>query len=176
MCMCKRLTGALFVFFGMTVMALSDDRPKLGVPVDSAEIVDIDFVVMPNGDGLPTGSGNALTGEGVYAANCLACHGSKGEGGISDALVGGHGTMRSDSPVRTVGSFWPYATTLFDYIRRAMPYAEPGSLSNDEVYALTAYLLFLNDIVAEEDIMAAETLPKVRMPNRDNFVWGYTPK
>jgi cytochrome c len=174
--MCKRLAGVLLVFFGMTMMALGDESPKLGVPVDQAGIAEIDFVVMPSGDGLPAGSGNAITGKGIYAVNCIACHGSRGEGGVSDVLVGGHGTMRSDKPVRTVGSFWPYATTLFDYIRRAMPYAEPGSLSADEVYALTAYLLFLNDIIAEEDIMTAETLPKVRMPNRDNFVWGYVPE
>ena len=98
----------------------------------------------------------------------------QGREGINDVLVGGHDTLTSAVPNKTVGSYWPYATTLFDYIRRAMPYPTPGSLSNDEVYALTAYILFLNGIVGETEKMSAETLAAVRMPNRDNFVWAYT--
>jgi len=90
-------------------------------------------------------------------------------------LVGGHGSLTTDRPRKTVGSYWPYATTLFDYVHRAMPYQAPGSLSNDDVYAVTAYILYLNDVVDENDQLDADTLPDVRMPNRDNFVWAYSP-
>ena len=167
------LLGSLVCFSGV---AMADDNPRLGVPVDEATVVAINFTVLPNGEGLPAGSGNSIRGEAIYARDCLACHGEKGQKGVSDVLVGGHGTIASASPNRTVGSYWPYATTLFDYIRRAMPYTAPGSLTNNEVYALTAYILFLNGIVDEQDMMTAETLADVRMPNRDNFIWAYTPK
>jgi len=109
----------------------------------------------------------------VFEQKCQSCHGEKGAGQPNDRLVGGHGTLASKSPVRTVGSYWPYATTLFDYVRRAMPYTQSHSLSDDEVYAVTAYLLHLNGITAESDVMNAETLPKVRMPNRENFILAY---
>jgi cytochrome c len=131
---------------------------------------------MPDGDGLPAGSGNAVRGRDIYEQNCLACHGDNGTGGVNDALSGGRGSLTGPQPKKTVGSYWPYATTIFDYVRRAMPYQTPGSLSSDEIYAVTAYLLFVNDIVAADTEMNAESLPRVKMPNRDNFVWGYTPK
>ena len=156
--------------------SLASDKPKFGVPVSEAEVAAVNFVVMPDGEGLPIGSGNSVRGAVVYQENCLTCHGIEGKDGINDVLVGGHGTMTSAVPKKTIGSYWPYATTLFDYVRRAMPYTTPGSLSNDDVYAVTAYLLFLNEIVDETDVLDAETLPEVRMPNRGNFVWGYTPK
>jgi len=159
-----------------TTIAMADNGPRLGVPVDDATVAAIDFTVLPNGEGLPAGSGDSAQGEKIYAKECLSCHGVSGRGGIADELAGGQGTIASDLPVRTVGSYWPYATTLFDYIRRAMPYPAPGSLTDSEVYALTAYVLFLNGIVAEKDVMTAGTLAKVRMPNRDNFVWGYSAK
>ncbi|MCZ6642769.1 MAG: cytochrome c [Gammaproteobacteria bacterium] len=138
------------------------------------EIATADITVMPDGEGLPSGSGNAVAGLSVYAANCLACHGEKGEGGVNDTLVGGHGSLTSDRPQKTIGSYWPYATTLFDYVRRAMPYQTPGSLGNDELYAVTAYLFYLNGIIEENKILNAETLPEIKMPNRDNFVWAYS--
>jgi hypothetical protein len=94
----------------------------------------------------------------------------KGVGGPNDRLVGGRGTLASQTPVRTIGSYWPYATTVFDYVRRSMPFFQPHSLTNSEVYAVTAHLLNLNGIIAEQDVMSAETLPKVRMPNQDNFI------
>jgi cytochrome c len=106
----------------------------------------------------------------VYAQKCQACHGEKGAGTPNDRLVGGQGTLTSATPVRTIGSYWPYATTVFDYVRRAMPYTQPHSLTDDETYALTAYLLSLNGIVGAQDAMSADTLPRVKMPNRDNFV------
>jgi len=137
----------------------------------SAELLQAwDIDVSPSGAGLPAGSGDAARGRGLYAELCAACHGASGEGGPMDRLVGGAGTLTSDKPVKTVGSFWPYATTLFDYIRRAMPFNAPQSLTSEQVYASTAYVLYLNGIVGETDVLDARTLPKVLMPNRSGFV------
>ena len=152
------------------------ESPELGVAVGDDELAKADFTIMPDGDGLPDGSGNALTGAEIYRQQCLACHGEGGTGGINDVLVGGHGSLTTERPVKTIGSYWPYATTVFDYIRRAMPYQSPGVLSNSEIYALTAYLLYLNGIVEEDAELSAETLSGVEMPNRDNFVWAYSPE
>ncbi len=150
------------------------EGPKLGVPVSAGEIASWDISVAPDGAGLPPGKGTAATGAAVYQAKCLACHGEKGAGKPSDQLVGGQGSLRDANAVRTVGSYWPYSTTLFDYIRRAMPYVAPQSLTSDEVYSVAAYILFLNGVIGETDEMNATTLPKVKMPNRDNFVSAYT--
>jgi S-disulfanyl-L-cysteine oxidoreductase SoxD len=149
--------------------------PGLGVPATPAQIASADISIPPDGAGLPEGSGTPAQGEQVYAAKCLACHGPEGAGGINDRLVGGHGTMKTTAPVKTVGSYWPYATTVFDYIRRAMPYPAPHSLTNAEAYALTAYLLHLNGVIAADAVMDAKTLPKVQMPNRGNFVLALPP-
>lgn len=155
---------------------LADDGPGLGQELTATELAAVDFTIMPDGDGLPPGSGNAMSGRVIYTRNCLACHGENGTGGVNDVLSGGHGSLTGPQTQKTVGSYWPYATTIFDYVRRAMPYQTPGSLSSDELYAVTAYLLFVNDIIAEDAEMSAASLPQVKMPNRDNFVWGYTPK
>jgi cytochrome c len=144
--------------------------PNLGQPVNSADIAAWDTSVMPDGTGLPAGSGTSVQGALVYAAKCAACHGANGQGGISSALLGGGPITSINAAEKTVGNFWPYATTLFDYIRRAMPWQEPKSLTSDEVYALTAYVLVLNQLIGENDVMSATTLPKVRMPNRDGFI------
>jgi cytochrome c len=132
-----------------------------------------DISIQPDGEGLPPGSGNAAAGAEIYAAKCLACHGEKGVGGPNDRLVGGHGTLTELQQVRTIGSFWPEASTVFDYVRRAMPFQAPQSLTNDEVYALTAYLLAENGIIDEDDTMNARTLARVEMPNRDGFILAY---
>jgi cytochrome c len=126
--------------------------------------------VRPDGKGLPDGSGTPAQGKAVYQQNCEACHGENGQGGIKDRLVGGQGTLASDKPVKTVGSYWPYATTLFDYIRRAMPYPTPGALSNDDTYAVAAYILNLNGIIPDDAKLDKDSLPKIRMPNRDGFI------
>lgn len=168
----KLLLIAAILLVGTVV---ADERPELGEAVSAQELAMVDYTVLPNGEGLPEGSGTAATGASVYMQNCLACHGEGGTDGINDRLVGGHGSLTSDRPIKTVGSFWPYATTLFDYVRRAMPFQTPASLSNDEIYAVTAYLLFLNDVVEEDAEMNADSLPMVKMPNRDNFVWDYAP-
>ena len=157
--------------------ATSTTGPSSGTPVPAfgraataQEIAALDISIPPSGEGLPAGSGTAKQGEAVYIAQCQACHGPKGAGKPADPLVGGVGSLASGKPVRTVGSYWPYATTLFDYTRRAMPVTKPLSLSNDEVYAVTAYLLYLNGIIGEGVEMNASTLPQVKMPNRDGFV------
>ncbi len=144
--------------------------PNLGATPSTAMLAAMDISIPPSGAGLPAGSGTVAQGEKVYAAKCQSCHGAKGEGKPADALVGGIGSLASGKPMRTVGGYWPYATTLFDYTRRAMPTTQPMSLSNDEVYAVTAYLLHLNGIVQESAVMNAQTLPQVKMPNRDGFI------
>ncbi|MFM0686260.1 MULTISPECIES: c-type cytochrome [Paraburkholderia] len=142
----------------------------IGAPLTEQAIAAWNIDVAPDGRGLPAGSGDVATGAHVFAAKCAACHGAHGEGGLGDPLVGGQGTLSSAKPKRTVGSYWPYATTLFDYIRRAMPYNAPQSLSADEVYALSAFLLNQNGIVPADTRLDAASLPRVAMPNRDGFV------
>jgi len=133
-----------------------------------------DISIGPDGAGLPPGRGAAAEGEVVYNMRCAACHGERGAGKPNDRLVGGVGTLTGDqAPIKTVGSYWPYATTLFDYTRRAMPWNAPRSLSDEQVYAVTAYILNLNGIISATDEINAQTLAKVRMPNRDGFVQIY---
>jgi len=145
--------------------------PQFGQAIAPSDIAPWDISIGPAGAGLPSGRGTATEGEVVYAANCQACHGEKGVGGPNDALVGGIGSLApGKAPVKTVGSYWPYATTLFDYIRRAMPFPESKSLTSDEVYAVSAYILSLNGIVGTNDVLDAQSLPNVRMPNRDGFI------
>ena len=144
--------------------------PGLGRAATAQEVAAWDISIPPSGAGLPAGSGTPKQGEAVYVSHCQACHGPKGEGKPADRLVGGIGSLGTGKQLMTVGSFWPYATTLFDYTRRAMPTTRPLSLTNDEVYAVTAYLLFLNGIIPEGAEMNAQTLPQVRMPNRDGFI------
>jgi mono/diheme cytochrome c family protein len=151
--------------------AWSADAPKFGRPVTTGDIAALDISVGPDGAGLPLGHGTAAQGESVYVARCQACHGEKGLGQPNDRLVGGIGTLTGDKPpLKTVGSYWPYATTLFDYVRRAMPWDHPKSLTDDEVYAVSAYILNLSGIVGMDDVLDAQSLPKVKMPNRDGFV------
>jgi S-disulfanyl-L-cysteine oxidoreductase SoxD len=147
------------------------ETAQFGQPIAPADIAPWDISISPDGAGLPPGSGTAAQGEAVYAAKCQACHGEKGVGGPNDALVGGVGSLAAGkTPVKTVGSYWPYATTLFDYIRRAMPFPEAKSLTNDEVYAVSAYVLSLNGIIGTGEMLDAQSLPKVNMPNRDGFM------
>ncbi len=172
MSMLKCLSSvALLCAFTFTA---AQQSPGLGEPVDSATLENVDYTILPDGNGLPEGAGTAVDGAATYQLHCIACHGEGATGAVNEALVGGQGTLATDRPKKTVGSFWPYATTVFDYIRRAMPLQSPGSLSNDEIYAVTAYVLFLNDIVEEDEVINAETLPIVRMPNRDGFSWEYS--
>ena len=139
------------------------------------EIAGWDIDVSPNGAGLPPGRGDVRQGEAIFAEKCASCHGARGEGKPMDRLVGGLGTLRDKKPEKTVGSYWPYATTLFDYVRRAMPLNAPQSLKPDEVYAVSAYMLFLNGVVPQDTTLDADNLAKINMPNRNGFVSAYPP-
>jgi len=166
----SRHLRAVSVLLFLSTAALAE-TPDLGRAATPEEIAVWDISICPDGAGLPPGDGSPQQGAAVYVTKCLPCHGEKGAGKPNDQLVGGLGTLTGDqTPVKTVGSFWPYATTLFDYVRRAMPFNAPRSLSNDEVYAVCAYILQLNGIIGESTIMNAQTLAKVQMPNRDGFI------
>lgn len=144
--------------------------PNLGRPLTAEEIEKIDITIAPDGSGLPEGSGSVSSGAAVYKQKCQGCHGPDGAGKPMEQLTGGIGTLASGKPVKTPASYWPNATTLFDYVRRAMPFNSPQSLSNDEVYAVTAYLLSIDSIVGKDAVLDAKSLAKVKMPNREGFV------
>lgn len=144
----------------------------IGRAPTSAEVRGWDIEIRPDGGGLPEGAGSVAQGRAVYAAQCAACHGDAGQGGIAPRLVGGVGSLASKTPVRTIGSFWPYASTVYDYIYRAMPLNAPMSLQPDQVYALTAYLLHADGIVGADAVLDRHTLAAVRMPNRNGFIAG----
>jgi S-disulfanyl-L-cysteine oxidoreductase SoxD len=157
--------------FALASPAFAQQSPNLGKPISAEDLAAWDISVGPDGAGLPPGSGTVKQGEAVFAAKCQACHGEKGAGTPNDRLVGGQGSLPGDKPpIKTVGSYWPYATTLFDYIRRAMPFNESKSLTSDEAYGVVAYLLNLNGVIPESETMNAQSLPKVTMPNREGFV------
>ena len=158
---------------GFAFAAQAVETPKLGKPISPAEIAPWDLSIAPDGAGLPPGRGTAKQGKDIFFEKCSYCHGPEGQGDAADRLVGGQGTLASDKPIKTVGSYWPYATTLFDFIRRAMPLNEPESLTNDQVYAVAAYILAMNKIVPENATMDAKSLPKVKMPNKGNFFIVY---
>ncbi|MBI3047922.1 MAG: c-type cytochrome [Acidobacteria bacterium] len=164
--------GSALVLVWALAVPLAAQSPAFGVgrPATPEEIRDLGAAIGPNGDGLPEGSGTVAAGRAVFAAQCSRCHGPKGEGDVGPPLVGGQGTLRTAKPLKTVGSFWPYATTLWDYVNRAMPFDQPGLLKPREVYAVVAYILNLNGIIGDAAVMDAKSLPQVRMPNRDGFV------
>lgn len=152
--------------------ASADDSGTYGLgrtPTD-AEVSAWNRDVAPTGEGLPPGRGTVAEGAHIFAAKCAMCHGPTGTEGPKDKLVGGRGTLTTPKPVKTVGSYWPYATTLYDYIHRAMPFNAPGSLTPDEVYSVIAWLLFQNGIIKEDSAIDARTLPQVQMPNREGFI------
>jgi cytochrome c len=169
----KRLTLAISValYLGGAAAGKAADLPGLGKPVSEAELALWDMSIGPDGKGLPPGSGTAAQGATIYAQKCEACHGKDGQGGRSSVLINPPG--KSD---RTMALYVPNATTIFDFVRRAMPWPQPKSLADDEVYALTAYVLAGNRIIGENETMNAETLPKVQMPNRNAFVSRYPDK
>lgn len=172
---CRALTIGAFVMWTAAIAANQSppDRREptgLGHPPSAADLASIDIDVGIDGRGLPPGSGTAQQGKAVYAAQCASCHGATGREGPSDILVGGNGSLATARPLKTVGSYWPYATTLWDYINRAMPFERPHSLTANEVYGVTAYVLWLNGIVSEGSVLSETTLPGVIMPNRNGFV------
>jgi len=150
-------------------VAAAPEGPKLGKPLSQADIAAMDINVFPDGSGLPSGKGTALEGKAIYDAQCAACHGPKGSGGSAGELAGGS-ALDGPHPDQTVGNYWPYATTIFDFVRRSMPMNAPRSLSDETVYAVTAYLLYINGLIGETTEMNAKSLPEIRMPNREGFV------
>ncbi len=149
------------------------ETPELGIPATETDIAQVFWSVFPDGENLPAGSGTAVEGKELFNIHCIACHGIEGAGLTAVPLVGGQGSLTDDTPLKTIGSYWPYAPTIFNYIRRSMPYIAPMSLTNDDYYAITAYLLDINGILEPGTVINAETLPKVQMPNRDGFVNAY---
>jgi cytochrome c len=167
----SRLLSAAALLAVLAGTAMAQEKPRFGRIAMPEEIGSWDITVEPNGAGLPQGRGTAKQGEAVYAAKCQVCHGEKGVGGSALQLAGVRGTIGAKTAtVRTIGTFWPYATTIFDYVFTAMPFMETKSLTHDETYAVSAYLLYLNEIIGENDVINADTLPKVKMPNRDSFI------
>jgi mono/diheme cytochrome c family protein len=168
------LAASLAVTLGS--VAIAAETPKLGKPISEADIAAWSITAMPDGTGLPAGSGTAAQGAPIYAQKCVACHGENGKGGgapgAGPLAGGGPLTAGIDAP-KTIGNFYGYATTVFDFTKRSMPFNMPQSLTDNEVYALTAYILYLNKIIGENDVMDAKTLPAVKMPNRDGFIIAY---
>jgi S-disulfanyl-L-cysteine oxidoreductase SoxD len=167
-----KFSAAALLVLVLAARWLPAQSPKYGVgqPPTADQIRDLGFAIAPDGGGLPEGSGTVAAGREVFMARCARCHGDKGQGDVGPRLVGGQGTLATARPVKTVGSFWPYATTVWDYINRAMPFDQPGLLKPPEVYGVVAYILSLNGIIGASEVMDAKSLPKVRMPNRDGFV------
>ena len=166
------LTGVV-IAIGCTQSGWPTEEPAngygLGRPATEEDIRAWNIDVSPNGEGLPPGKGTVRQGAAVYAAKCAWCHGPTGSEGPYDVLVGGQNTLKTTKPVKTIGSYWPYATTLYDYINRAMPFDAPQSLSSDEIYSVIAWLLHQNGIIAEQTVVDAHTLASVNMPNRLGF-------
>jgi S-disulfanyl-L-cysteine oxidoreductase SoxD len=174
--MLDRIAVAVLITAAMASGVVFGAEPYgFGRPATPQEIAGWNIDISPDGAELPPGHGDVRQGETIFAAKCASCHGVHGEGKPMDRLVGGVGTLRDKKPEKTIGSFWPYATTLFDFVRRAMPLNAPQSLTPDEVYAVSAYVLFLNGIVPQDTILDANNLANVRMPNRDGFVSAYPP-
>ncbi len=183
MSMSRKLSLAALLALGLASAALADeknglgDRVGLGQPVSEADLKAWDITVLPDGTNLPPGSGKAADGAKIFAQKCAACHGEGGKGGRNAALI-------SDAPLppgvieanKTIKNFWAYSTTLFDYIRRAMPWPTPRTLTDNEVYALTAFILAGNKLIPEDQVMDAKSLPAVKMPNRDNFIIKFPDK
>jgi cytochrome c len=177
--MCTREIAAVIAALCVSALPVSEARAQaqlkygFGAPVSQQELGNY-FSYPADGSGLPAGSGTAAKGATAYAQNCAACHGEKLEGnpakGVGgDKLIGGRGTLATKTPVKTVESYWPYATTLFDYVKRAMPFSSPGSLSDDDVYSVVAYILSEAKIIQPTDVMDAKSLPRVQMPNKHGF-------
>ncbi len=168
--MFTRKSIAALALFALVSTAQAHDGPHLGKPVTAEELAAWDSSVMPDGTGLPEGSGTAAQGAQLFAQKCVACHGEGGKGGSASALLPRGPITSINGGEKTIANFWPYASTLFDYIRRAMPWQAPKSLTSNEVYALTAYLLALNKVIDDGAGLDASTLAKIKMPNRDGLI------
>ncbi|MDP6416240.1 MAG: cytochrome c [Gammaproteobacteria bacterium] len=172
MSMFKKMPAALLLAWiaASSFLSSSQETVRLGTPISEDQLENFDLVAPPDGSGFPTGNGTARQGKAVFDTRCATCHGSNGEGTSGNTIIVGGDMHSEENPLRTVGSFWPYASTIFDYVRRAMPANAPKSLSNTEVYQVTAYVLFLNGIIDEDTVLNSETLQSVEMPNADGFI------
>ncbi len=170
-----RLPIFILLLTSFNILAL-EKTPHLGKPASLGLIKRWDLDIFPNGKGLPKGQGTAVAGKQVYKKYCLSCHGIEGTGDSADELAGATHSLKDNPPDKTIGTYWPYATTIFDFTRRAMPLSNPGSLTNNELYAVTAYLLYQNDIIKKAEVINANTLPKIEMPNRNGFINIYALK
>jgi S-disulfanyl-L-cysteine oxidoreductase SoxD len=167
----RRAIFTATLLLAMMTDALLAETPNLGKPIDEAAVAAWDISILPDGTGLPKGSGTPAQGAVIYAEKCASCHGDNGKGGgAAAALVSDREIAGISAAQKTIRNFWPYSTTIFDFIRRAMPFQMPRSLTDDEVYALTAYILAENKLIGANDMINAQTLPQVKMPNRDNFI------
>jgi S-disulfanyl-L-cysteine oxidoreductase SoxD len=169
----KSLSVGIVLLSATASLAQTPSYPNVGRTPTKEEIQAWDISIPPDGKGLPPGQGTAKEGAMIFAAKCITCHGPAGEGGIGPRLIGGRADLESLAtirPARTIGGYWPYATTLWDYINRGMPRNQGGTLSANQVYSLTAFILAKSEIIQEGDVMDAKTLPKVQMPNRNGFI------
>jgi S-disulfanyl-L-cysteine oxidoreductase SoxD len=166
--MCKNILVGMFCLAASSAFAA--DAPHFGVPADPGRMKAWNISILPDGSNLPPGNGSVSEGAAIYSEKCQMCHSAEGKGQPADRLTGGIGSLASQQPIKTVASYWPYATTLFDYIRRAMPVTHPHSLNDHEVYALVAYILSIDGIVKADAVLDAKSLPKIKMPNRDGFI------
>ena len=167
---CGGILALLLVAGWLAPAGAQEARIQLGTPISEDQLIGFDLIAAPDGGGMPPGAGTARQGRAVYELNCLRCHAVNGAGVSGNTIIAG-GDMRSEeSPLRTVGSYWPHASTLFDFIRRAMPADAPKTLTDEEAYQVTAYVLFLNGIVGEDESINSETLTAIAMPNGDGFV------
>jgi mono/diheme cytochrome c family protein len=166
--MYKALSLVLLLAAGL---AAQSPKYKVGRAPTDDEIKAWDISIPPDGTGLPEGKGSAAEGKALYESRCQKCHGAKGEGGdYEQPIAGGKDTLKTPKPIKSVGSYWPYATTVWDYVNRAMPFDRPETLTHDQVYSAVAYVLYLNGLVGEKDVLDAKSLPQIKMPNRDGFV------
>jgi cytochrome c len=170
----RKSIAALLVVLG-TGVALAES-PNLGRKISEADVKQWDIAILPDGSNLPPGQGTAVEGAKIFAEKCAMCHGDQAKGGVAPfypALVGGQPLTNGIETPKTIANYYAYATTIFDYTRRGMPYNAPRTLTDAEVYATTAYILAMNKLIGENDVMDAKTLPQVKMPNRDNFILPY---
>jgi mono/diheme cytochrome c family protein len=169
MSMRKFIAAAAVAALALTAGMAAAESPRLGKPISPSDFKPWDLNILPDGTNLPAGSGKAADGQKIFAEKCVACHGENGQGGLAARVIGGPPKATLDGG-KGIANYYPYATTVFDFIRRSMPWNVPRTLTDQEVYALTAYLLAANKLIGEGDEMNAATLPKVQMPNRGNFV------
>ena len=172
----KSLCAAVSLALALGPGSATAQGPRLGKPISDSDLKAWDISVHPDGTNLPPGSGMPAQGARIYTEKCAVCHGENGTGGRNARLVGGAPLTSGIETAKTIANFWPYATTIFDFTRRAMPWQQPRTLTDDEVYALTAYILSLNKLIGENDVMNAQTLPRVQMPNRDGFIVKFPDK